>query len=80
MQAQLKKGGNVTEIRFTNGFFREAGIAPKNTLTAEMINSQIVLTPSFRHRSLKERAAAFDSDLKLSDEMERNEPVGTEVW
>lgn len=80
MQTQLKKWGNGTGIRFTKEFLREAGIAPNDTLTAEIINGQIVLTPSFRHRSLKERAAAFGGDLKLSDEMERDEPVGTEVW
>lgn len=80
MQTQLKKWGNGTGIRFTKEFLREAGIAPDDTLTAEIINGQIVLTPSFRHRSLKERAAAFGGDLKLSAEMERDEPVGTEVW
>ena len=69
-----------TVNRFSKGLLREAGIAPEDTQTAEMINGQIVLTPSFRHRSLKERAAAFGGDLKLSDEMERDEPVGTEVW
>ena len=52
----------------------------QSMVTSEMINGQIALTPSFRHRNLKERAAAFDGDLKLSDEMERDEPVGTEVW
>ena len=80
MQTQLKKWGNGTGIRFTKEFLREAGIAPDDTLTAEIINGQIVLTPSFRHRSLKERAAAFGGDLKLSNEMERDVPVGTEVW
>jgi hypothetical protein len=52
----------------------------QSMVTSEMINGQIALTPSFRHRNLKERAAAFDGDLKQSDEMERDEPVGTEVW
>ena len=80
MRTQLKKKDNGTGIRFTKEFLREAGIAPEDTQTAEMINGQIVLTPSFRHRSLKERAAAFGGDLKLSDEMERDEPGGTEVW
>lgn len=80
MRRELKKRDIGTVNRFSKGFLREAGIAPDDTLSADMINSQIVLTPSFRHRSLKERAAAFDGDLKLSDEMERNELVGTEVW
>lgn len=80
MRRELKIRDIGTVNRFSKGFLREAGIAPEDTQTAEMINSQIVLTPSFRHRSLKERAAAFGGDLKLSDEMERDEPVGTEVW
>lgn len=80
MKTQVKRRGNGTGIRFTKEFLREAGLAPDDTVTSEMINGQIVLTPSFRHRSLKERAAAFGGDLKLSDEMERDEPVGTEVW
>ena len=80
MHTNLKKRGNGTGIRFTKEFLRDAGLAPDDTLAAEMISGQIVLTPSFRHRSLKERAAAFGGDLKLSDEMERDEPVGTEVW
>ena len=80
MRRELKIRDIGTVNRFSKGFLREASIAPEDTQTAEMINSQIVLTPSFRHRSLKERAAAFGGDLKLSDEMERDEPVGTEVW
>ena len=80
MQTQLKKWGNGTGVRFTKEFLREAGIAPDDTLTAEIVNGQIVLTPSFRHRSLKERALAFGGNLNLSDEMEREEPVGSEVW
>ena len=80
MRRELKIRDIGTVNRFSKGFLRETGIAPEDTQTAEMINSQIVLTPSFRHRSLKERAAAFGGDLKLSDEMERDEPVGTEVW
>ena len=80
MQTQLKKWGNGTGIRFTKEFLREAGIAPNDTLTAEIINGQIVLTPSFRHRSLKERAAIYGGKLNLSEEMPREEPIGSEVW
>jgi len=50
------------------------------TLNAEIINGQIVLTPVFRHRSLRERAAEFNGELNLSDEIEWDEPVGNEVW
>lgn len=34
----------------------------------------------FRRRSLKERADEYGGKLNLSPEMERDEPVGREVW
>ena len=80
MQLRLKQWGNGTGIRFTKEFLRSAGITLNDTLNAEIINGQIVLTPEFRHRSLKERAAEYGGQLNLSEEIEREEPVGSEVW
>lgn len=80
MQVRLKKWGNGSGIRFTKEFLRRAGIALEDTLNAEVVNGQIVLTPQFRHRSLKERAAAYGGQLHLSDEMSREDPAGSEVW
>ncbi len=80
MQIQVKKWGNGSGIRFTKEFLREAGITIEDTLNAEIVNGQIILTPVFRHRSLRERAAEFNGELNLSDEIEWDEPVGSEVW
>ena len=80
MQIQLKPWGNSQGIRFSKEFLKEAGIAPDETLTAEIVNGKIVLSRAFQHRSLKERAAAFDGKLNLSDEFDWGEPVGSEVW
>ena len=80
MQIQVKKWGNGSGIRFTKEFLREAGISMEDTLNAEIVNGQIILTPMFRHRSLRERAAEFNGELNLSDEIEWDEPVGSEVW
>ena len=80
VQTQVKKWGNGSGIRFTKEFLREAGISMEDTLNAEIVNGQIILTPVFRHRSLRERAAEFNGDLNLSDEIEWDEPVGSEVW
>ena len=80
MQIQIKKWGNGSGIRFTKEFMREAGITAEETLNAEIVNGQIILTPVFRHRSLRERAAEYDGELNLSDEIEWDEPVGSEVW
>ena len=80
VQTQVKKWGNGSGIRFTKEFLREAGISMEDTLNAEIVNGQIILTPVFRHRSLRERAAEFNGELNLSDEIEWDEPVGSEVW
>ena len=80
MQVQLKPWGNSQGIRFSKEFLNEAGFSVNETLTAEIVNGQIVLSRTFRHRSLKERAAEYGGRLNLSDEMEREEPVGSEVW
>ena len=80
VQTQVKKWGNGSGIRFTKEFLREAGITIEDTLNAEIVNGQIILTPVFRHRSLRERAAEFNGELNLSDEIEWDEPVGSEVW
>ena len=80
VQTQVKKWGNGSGIRFTKEFLREAGISMDDMLNAEIVNGQIILTPMFRHRSLRERAAEFNGELNLSDEIEWDEPVGSEVW
>ena len=80
VQIQVKKWGNGSGIRFTKEFLREAGITMEDMLNAEIVNGQIILTPVFRHRSLRERAAEFNGELNLSDEIEWDEPVGSEVW
>ena len=80
MQIQVKKWGNGSGIRFTKEFLREAGITMEDMLNAEIVNGQIILTPAFRHRSLRERAAEFNGELNLSDEFEWDEPLGSEVW
>ena len=80
MKVQLKPWGNSQGIRFSKEFLSEAGFASDETLTAEIVNGQIILSRAFRHRSLKERAAEYGGQLNLSEETEREEPVGSEAW
>ena len=80
MQVQVKQWGNSHGIRFSKEFLEQAHISPNDTLNVELINGQVVMTPVFRHLSLRERAAAFGGKLNLSDEIRREDPVGGEVW
>ena len=80
MQVQLKNWGNSQGIRFSKEFLKSAGIQPNDTLTAQIIDGKIVLSRTFVHRTLKERAEAYGGELHLSDEMDWGEPQGSEVW
>lgn len=80
MQVQLKPWGNSQGVRFPKEFLNSAGISRDAVMDVEFINGRIVLTPVFRRRSLKERAAAYKGRLNLSEEQEREDPAGSEVW
>ena len=80
MQLTLKKWGNSTGILFSKEFLRRAGVTTGDKLEAEIIEGKIILTPCIRHQDLRERAAYFGGKLDLSDEIEREEPEGNEVW
>ena len=80
MQVQLKPWGNSQGIRFSREFLRNAGFSPDETLTAEVVEGKIILSHAFTHRSLRERAEAYGGQLYLSDELDWDEPAGSEVW
>ena len=80
MQVQIKPWGNSQGIRLPQSLLKEANIRTDDTLEVRLVGSNIILTKAFPHRSLRERAAAFDGELRLSDELERDDAVGSEVW
>ena len=80
MQLTLKQWGNSSGILLPKELMSRAGIKQNDTLDAEVVDGKIILTPGFRHRSLKERAAEYGGKLNLSDEIDWGEPAGSEVW
>ena len=81
MQVQIKSWGNGQGIRFPEALLKQAGVRMGDTLNAEVRDGAIVLKPSFRHRSLQERAEAYGGKLNLStEELDWGEPVEGEVW
>ena len=52
----------------------------KDAVETEITDGEIVMTPMFRHRSLKERAEEYGGRLNLAGEIERDEPKGRELW
>lgn len=80
MQVQLKPWGNSQGIRFSKEFLKSAGFHPDDVLQAEIADGKIILSREFKHRTLKERAAAYGGQLNLSEEFDWGESVGREIW
>ena len=80
MQAQLKPWGNSQGIRLTKDVLQTAGFAIDDILTIDVAKGQIVIKKEFPHRSLKERAADYNGNLNLSDEIDLDDIRGSEVW
>lgn len=81
MEVKLKKWGNGTGLLLRKELLEGIGAALGEVLNAEVVNGSIVLTPKFRHRSLRERAEEYGGELNLTGEIvDWGEPVGREIW
>ena len=80
MQVQVKEWGNSHGIRLPKALLQEAHIRPNDILQVRLEGYSIILTPEFRHRSLRERAEAYGGKLNLSEAVDWGEPAGDEVW
>ena len=81
MEVQLKPWGNSQGIRLPKTVLNEAGFQPDDMLVAKAENGRIILYRSARHKTLEERAEAYDGKLNLNGEVDwRGEPTGNEVW
>ena len=80
MEVQVKEWGNSQGIRFPKAVLQEAGISVNDTLTVKVEKGQIILRPSFRHKTLEERIQESGRALEGMGELDWGEPRGNEVW
>lgn len=80
MQTQVKTWGNSQGIRISKEILQQAGIKKDDILDIKISDGMIMLVKSFRHKTLEERAADYDGQLKLDGEYDWGEPEGREVW
>lgn len=80
MQTQVKVWGNSQGIRIPKEILQRANISLNEVLDISVENGAITLKKVFRHKTLEERAEAFDGKLNLDGEYEWGEPLGREVW
>ena len=80
MQTQVKTWGNSQGIRISKEILQQAGIKKDDILDVKISDGMIMLVKPFRHKTLEERAADYDGQLKLDGEYDWGEPEGREVW
>ena len=83
MTAQVKPWGNSQGIRLSKKILDSAGIRINDYLEIELIDGNIVLSKTFRHKTLEERAAAYGGKLANQGEVDweiPDGPAGREVW
>lgn len=80
MKVQVKEWGNSQGIRIPKEILQDAGISMNEVLNINVSNGTIVLSKTFRHRTLEERAAEYGGQLNLDGEYDWDAPVGREVW
>ena len=74
MQVQLKAWGNSQGIRFSREILASANIKPDEILNLKVEDGTIILSKHFAHRTLRERAAAYQGKLNLSTETDWGNP------
>ena len=80
MQVQIKKWGNSQGIRISKEVLKEAQMSLDETVEIAVVNGRIEIQKAFRHRTLEERAAAYEGHLHLDRELDWGEYKGREVW
>lgn len=80
MIAQVKSWGNSQGIRLPKALLESVGVQLNDFLNIEIQGDSIVLTKTFKHKTLEERAAEFAGKIGPYEELEWGEPVGREKW
>ncbi|MCD8151790.1 MAG: AbrB/MazE/SpoVT family DNA-binding domain-containing protein [Clostridiales bacterium] len=80
MVTQVKSWGNGQGIRFSKDLLDTLGIHLNEYLNIKIVDGDIVLSKTCKHKTLEERAAEYDGELNLDNEISWGESVGREVW
>ncbi len=80
MVTQVKAWGNGQGIRFSKEFLDSLGIRLNEYLQVNIVNGDIVLSKTFKHKTLEERAEEFDGKLGPYEEIDWGSPTGREEW
>lgn len=75
----IRPWGNSQGIRIPKSILQKAGLHTADTLTIETDGSTIIMKKEFKHKSLKERIAAYNGKIEIHD-YNWGAPVGKEFF
>ena len=80
MKTQVKTWGNSQGIRLPKDLLEKIGAHINDVLDIKVVDGDIVLSKSFKHKTLEERAEEFNGKLGPYKEFKWCESVGREKW
>lgn len=80
MNTQITKWGNSQGVRLTKELLETAGINMNDEVILVAERGRITIEKSQRHKTLEERAEAFNGKIGPYEEFDWGDPVGREVW
>ncbi len=80
MVAQVKAWGNGQGVRFSKKLLETLDIHLDEYLNVEIVDGNIVLSKTFKHKTLEDRAKESGEEFEPLEEIDWGEPAGREVW
>ncbi len=80
MLAQVKAWGNGQGVRFSKELLDTIGVHVDEYLDVKVKNGSIILSKTFKHKTLEERAAEFEGKLGPYEEFSWGDAEGREIW
>ncbi|HEY4436394.1 MAG TPA: AbrB/MazE/SpoVT family DNA-binding domain-containing protein [Lelliottia sp.] len=83
MRITIKKWGNSAGMVIPGTVMKELGLQPGQSMEAQVMNNQLVLTPVAKRYTLEELLAQCDAAAPEISEQKiwgSSGPVGDEVW
>ena len=78
--AQVKSWGNGQGVRFSKELLDSIGVHVDEFLDVKIEDGSIILTKTFKHKTLEERAADFNGKVGPYDEFAWGDAEGREQW
>ncbi len=80
MVAQVKAWGNGQGVRFSKELLDTIGVHVNEFLDVQIKDGSIILSKTFKHKTLEERAAEFQGKTGPYEEFPWGEAKGREQW